>query len=87
MFLRALKDTQVNKPPHGLVYVNGPVFNANDRMVSHGDVVEVADDFQVNPEVFEHVEPIPGSEEPVKYRKCKPPAVAAKGAKAGSANA
>lgn len=58
MKLRALQNAQINGP-HGLVFVEGPVITDDEKVLAEGQVIDVPDDFEVNPDVFVVVEALP----------------------------
>lgn len=57
-YLRALQNTQI-QGPNGPQFVKGPEMSFDDKLLSDGEVVEVPDNFVVNPQVFEPVRPGP----------------------------
>lgn len=56
MKLRAKTSTSINVPGKGLVFVRGPELNDKDDVLEPGEVIDVADDFLVNENVFEVLE-------------------------------
>lgn len=63
MRLRAKTSTAVHTPK-GLVFVRGPELS-DDGDNDSGEIVEVADDFVVNPDVWDIVQPPSGKQKPV----------------------
>jgi hypothetical protein len=56
MKLRCLQSTYIHTPK-GPLYVKGIERDDEDNVVASGEIIEVADDFVVNPDVWEVVEP------------------------------
>jgi len=59
MKVRAKQSTQINTKA-GLLYVKGPEMSDKDEVLSLGEVVEVPDDYPINIEVWDIVEPPAG---------------------------
>ena len=56
MKLRAKQDTQIYTV-NGLVFVKGPELSPQNEQLVPGELADVADDFVVNPNVWEVVKP------------------------------
>jgi hypothetical protein len=54
MRIRAVRDTCINVPDKGLVFLRGP-YTEDDGSFVDGEQAEVDDSFVVNPDVFEVV--------------------------------
>lgn len=65
MKLRAKLDTAITTP-NGLMLVAGPQVSDKDEQLQPGQVIEVADDFVVNPQVWDVVAP-PAGGKPVDF--------------------
>lgn len=72
-----------NTGKQGVRYIKGPEYDDAERQVDEGEVFDVAEDFLVNPDVFEFVRelaaPLPGR--PGVYEVIKDPRGPARGAK------
>jgi hypothetical protein len=74
MKLRALTSATINTEK-GLRFVRGPEYNDNEECLEPGEIIDVPDDFEINPDVFEEVREVrPGIWEAVtKQERAKKP--------------
>lgn len=69
MHIRAIENTSINTP-RGPLYMEGSVVT-EEGTVKFGDVAQVADDYVVNPRVFEVVEWVPDARTGSGYYRAK----------------